>query len=207
MPNSTIDPHGNVTASATPLSMTSRTCGALACTLVPPRRVTRLAITAWAGRIFMPLMSSGTTIFLVREWKSPGSWMKEKQNFTSFISSAAYFRYHSSSAANAVLVGQKERQRRSVDHREAAGLIAGADVGDVGDAVARHVVMVERLAELLGGKNLEVQGAAGGLVDRGRPVLERFLQRMRGRCPRGNLQIEALVLRLRRRAAKNADSC
>ena len=34
-------------------------------------------------------------------------------------------------------------------HREAAGFIAGIDVHDVGDAVARHVVVVERLAELL----------------------------------------------------------
>ena len=41
--------------------------GAEDCTLVPPSWVTKLAMVAWAGRIFMPLMSSGTTIFLVRE--------------------------------------------------------------------------------------------------------------------------------------------
>ncbi len=65
MPNSTSDPHGKVTASATPRSMMSRTSGAEDCTLVPPSSVTKFAIVASAGRIFMPLMSSGTTIFLV----------------------------------------------------------------------------------------------------------------------------------------------
>src|SRR6267154_2590417 len=66
MPNSTSDPHGKVTASATPRSMMSRTSGAEDCTLVPPSRVTKLAMVAWAGRTFMPLTSSGTRIFLVR---------------------------------------------------------------------------------------------------------------------------------------------
>ena len=64
MPNSSIEPHGKVTASATPRSMMSRTSGAEACTLVPPSSVTKLAMVACAGRIFMPLTSSGTTIFL-----------------------------------------------------------------------------------------------------------------------------------------------
>jgi hypothetical protein len=31
------------------------------------------AMVASAGRIFMPLMSSGTTIFLVREWNDDGA--------------------------------------------------------------------------------------------------------------------------------------
>src|ERR1700752_3212441 len=98
MPNSTSDPQGKVTASATPRSMMSRTSGAEDCTLVPPSWVTKFAIVASAGRIFMPLTSSGTTIFLVREWKEDGEWMKARQNLTSFISLAAYLRYHSSSA-------------------------------------------------------------------------------------------------------------
>ncbi len=46
----------------------------------------------------MPLMSVGTVIFL-REWKVPGSCTKAKQNFTSFISRAAYWRYQASMAA------------------------------------------------------------------------------------------------------------
>ena len=41
--------------------------------LVPPSCVTRDAMLACAGRIFMPAMSAGTTIFLVWEWKLPGS--------------------------------------------------------------------------------------------------------------------------------------
>ncbi len=71
MPNSTIEPQGKVTASATPFSMTSRTSGAEALTLVPPSWVTSVAMMACAGRIFMPLMSPGTTIFLVLEWNDP----------------------------------------------------------------------------------------------------------------------------------------
>ena len=46
----------------------------------------------------MPLTSSGTTIFLVREWNDEGEWMKPRQNLTSFISFSAYFRYQASSA-------------------------------------------------------------------------------------------------------------
>src|SRR4029079_10165470 len=98
IPNSTSDPQGKVTASATPRSIMSRTSGAEDCTLVPPRSVTKLAMVACAGRIFMPLTSSGTTIFLVREWNDDGEWMKPRHDLTSFISLAAYLRYHSSSA-------------------------------------------------------------------------------------------------------------
>src|SRR6266436_4413621 len=96
-PNSTSEPHGKVTASATPRSMMSRTSGAEDCTLVPPSSVTKFPMVAWAGRIFMPLMSSGTTIFLVREWNDDGEWMKARQYLTSFISLSAYFRYQASS--------------------------------------------------------------------------------------------------------------
>src|SRR5215831_19509679 len=97
-PRSGTDPHGNITASATPFSMTSRTSDALACTLVPPSCVTQVAMVALDGRIFMPLMSDGTTIFLVRECHVAGSRMNEKQYFTSFISVGAYLRYQVSTA-------------------------------------------------------------------------------------------------------------
>ena len=66
---------------------------------MPPSDVTSEAMVACAGRIFMPLISLGTTIFLVREWNEPGSWAKAKQNLTSFISVAAYLRYQASSAS------------------------------------------------------------------------------------------------------------
>jgi hypothetical protein len=39
-------------------------------------------------------------------------------------------------------IGEQERQLPGGGDREAAGLVAGIDVGDVGNAVARHVVMV-----------------------------------------------------------------
>src|SRR3982074_2600178 len=98
-PNSPSAPQGKVTPSATPRSMTSRTSGADDCTLVPPSSVTKMAMGASAGRIFMPLTSSGTTSFLVRVWNDDGEWMKARQYLTSFISLSAYFRYQASSPA------------------------------------------------------------------------------------------------------------
>ena len=98
MPSTEIDPHGKFTASATPFAMTSRTSVALACTLVPPSKVTQAATVACDGRIFMPLMSAGTTIFLLLECQVSGSRMNEKQYLTSFISLAAYLRYQLSIA-------------------------------------------------------------------------------------------------------------
>ena len=92
-------------------------------------------------------------------------------------------------------VRDEEWQFAGADDREAAGLIAGIDVGEVGDAVARHVVMVERLAELLRGIDLVLDGAARGLLDRGTPVFQRLLQRMRRRHPVRELELEGLVLR------------
>ena len=76
--------------------------------------------------------------------------MKEKQYFTSFISLGGIFAVPGVDRADAAMgIADQERQFAGGDDREAAGLIAGIDVGEVGDAVARHVVMVERLAELL----------------------------------------------------------
>src|SRR6516165_12150206 len=97
-PSSGTDPQGKITASATPFSMTSRTSDALACTLVPPSCVTQVATVALDGRTFIPLISDGTTIFLVRECHVAGSRMNEKQYFTSFISVGAYLRYQVSTA-------------------------------------------------------------------------------------------------------------
>ena len=52
-------------------------------------------------------------------------------------------------AIAALGLADQERQLARRDDREAPRLIARIDVDEVGDAVARHVVMVERLAELL----------------------------------------------------------
>src|ERR1700686_2003384 len=76
--------------------MMSRTSGAEDWTLVPPRSVTKFAMVASAGRIFMPLTSPGTTIFILLEWNDDGAWMKARQNLTPFISLAAYLRYQAS---------------------------------------------------------------------------------------------------------------
>src|SRR6516164_4421289 len=95
-PNRISEPHGKVTPSATPRSRMSRTSGADDDTLVPPSNVTKFPMVACAGRIFMPLTSSGTTIFLVRVWNDEGEWMKARQNLVSFISVTAYLRYQAS---------------------------------------------------------------------------------------------------------------
>src|ERR1700751_2302318 len=99
-PNRMSEPQGKVTPSATPRSMMSRTSGAEDCTSVPPSSVTTFAIVAWAGRIFLPLTSSGTTIFLVRVWNDDGEWMKARQYLTSAISFTAYLRYQASSPSD-----------------------------------------------------------------------------------------------------------
>ena len=72
-------------------------------------------------------------------------------------------------AVAAVGIADQERQFARGDDREAAGLVAGVDVGEVGDAVARHVVMIEGLAELLRRIDLVFDGAAGIFFDRGAP--------------------------------------
>ncbi len=173
MPNSGTEPHGKVTASATPFSRMSRTSGALDCTLEPPSCETNWAMVACAGRIFMPLMSPGTVIFFFTEWKVPGSWKKARQNLTSFISVAGILAVPGVDRLRSALgVGDQERQFTRADDREAARLVAWIDVGEVGDAVARHVVMVEGLAELLRRIDLELDGATGGLLDRRAPVFE-----------------------------------
>src|SRR6476659_11313845 len=94
-------------------------------------------------------------------------------------------------------VADQERQLAGSNDGEATGLVTGIDVGEVGDAVARHVVMVESLAELLGRKDFELDGAVRCLLDRCAPFLHRFLQRMRRRDPVRKLEIESLVLRER----------
>ncbi len=97
--------------------------------------------------------------------------------------------------ANARLgVPDQERQLAGGDDREAPGLIARIDVGEVDDAVARHVVVVERLAELLRRIDLGLDGAVRGLLDRCPPFLHRLLQRMRRRHPVRELEVEGLVL-------------
>src|SRR5262245_4448939 len=175
--------------------MTSRTSVALACTLVPPSSVTQAATVACDGRTFIPLMSPGTTIFFLLECHVSGSRMKEKQYFTSFIFIGRVFAVPDVDRADAALgVADQERQFAGGDDGETAGLIAWIDIGEVGDAVARHVVMVEGLAELLRRKHFRLDGAVRRLLDRRAPFLHRFLQRMRGRHPVRKLELEGLVL-------------
>ena len=68
---------------------------------------------------------------------------------------------------------------------------------DVGDAVARHVVMVERLAELLRRKDLDLDRAVRGLVDRCGPGFRRRDASDARRHPVREAQLDRLVLRER----------
>ena len=76
-------------------------------------------------------------------------------------------------------------------------MVAGIDVGEVGDAVARHVVVVERFAELLRRKHLGFDRSVRRLLDGCAPLLHRLLQRMRGRNPVRELELEGFLLRER----------
>src|SRR3974390_903553 len=105
----------------------------------------------------------------------------------------------------ALRVGDQKRELAGRDDRKAARLVAGIDVSEVGNPVARHVVMVERLAELLRGVDLVMDRAAGILFDRRAPILQRLLQRMRRRYPMRNFQIEGLLLR--KRPAAKCERC
>ncbi len=91
-------------------------------------------------------------------------------------------------------VAEHERHLADGDDRKTARLIAGVDVGDVGDVVARHVVMIERLAELLGGKDRDLDCAVRRFGDIRRPCLGRAGQWMRGRDPEREPEVDLLVL-------------
>ena len=120
--------------------------------MVPPSCVTQ-ARHRWRapGRIFMPLMSPGTMIFLVLEWNVPGIVQEGEAELhvLHLLAGVLAVPVVERAACRSLALEIMNGRFAGVDDREAAGLIAGTDIGDVGDAVARHVVMVERLAELL----------------------------------------------------------
>ncbi len=99
-------------------------------------------------------------------------------------------------------VRHQERQFAGADDREAAGLIAGIDVGEIGDAVARHVVVIERLAELLGRIDLPLESAVRRPLDRRTPFFHRLVQRMRRRYPVREFELEGSLLGKCARCAK-----
>ena len=91
-------------------------------------------------------------------------------------------------------VAEHERHLADGDDRETARLIAGIDVSDVGDVVARHVVMIERLAELFRWKDRDLDRAARGLRDILAPGFGRAGQRVRGRDPEREPEVDLLIL-------------
>ncbi len=120
--------------------------------------------------------------------------MKAKQKCVSFISVGAYLRYHEFEGGGSLArVAEHERHLAYRDNRETARLIAGVDVSDVGNVVARHVVVVERLAELLRGKDGDLDRAVGVLGDILRPRLGGPGQRVRGRDPEREPEVDLLI--------------
>src|SRR5450759_1588067 len=205
MPNNNTDPQGKKTASATCFSSMSRTSGAEPCTLVPPSSVTSSAMVACAGRIFMPLMSAG----LAGRMNCARIVHEGEAELDVLHLLGRVFAIPGVERDRAALgVRHQERQFAGGDDREAAGLIAGVDVSEVGDAIARHVVMVEGLAELLGGIDLVFDGAAGVLLHGGAPFFQRLLQRVRRRHPVRELEFEGFILgeRRGRRADQGGES-
>ena len=200
MPNRPIEPHGKVMASATPRSSMSRDSGAEACTLVPPSEVTIWPMVLVAGRIFMPLMSVGRVIFL-RAVEGAGVVHEGEAELHVLHLLGRVLAVPGVDGGGAALgVGEQEGQRGAGHDREAARLVARVDVGEVGDAVARHVVVVEGLAQLL----RREQG--GGDACRSTAFLMSSAQAcsagLSGCCAGtqlDSLRLHRLVLRLRRR--------
>ncbi len=89
-------------------------------------------------------------------------------------------------------VADQEGQLAGRDDGEAAGRVARVDEGDVGDAVAGHVVMVLGLAQLLRRKDGELQGPVRGLRDRLAPLDDVGVQRVLGRDPVRELELHGL---------------
>src|SRR3984957_18609420 len=92
-------------------------------------------------------------------------------------------------------VAEHERHLADGNNRETSRLIAGIDIGYVGDVVARHVVMIERLAELFRWKDGNLDRAARGLGDILAPSFSSTRQRGRRRDPEREPEIDLLVLR------------
>ena len=96
-------------------------------------------------------------------------------------------------------VGDHEGQRGGCKDWETARLVAGVDVREIGNAITRHVVMVKRLAQLLGGEQGSVQCAARGLFETFTPGLQRRVEGVLCRDPARELEHHVFVLGLGRR--------
>jgi len=96
-------------------------------------------------------------------------------------------------------VGDHEGQRGGREDREAARLVAGVDVREIGNAIPRHVVMVKSLAQLLGREQGGVQCAARGFLEALAPGLQRRVEGVLCRDPARELEHHVFVLGLGRR--------
>jgi hypothetical protein len=140
-------------------------------------------------------MSAGTVIFFLAGM--PGQRVENEREtvFDVFHFACGVFsipRVHCAIAPFGI--SNQEGQFAGGNDRESAGLITGIDIGEIGNAVARHVVMIEGAAELLRWEDLVFDASVRGLFDRSAPILHRLLQRVSRRHPMGELELEGLVL-------------
>jgi hypothetical protein len=120
-----------------------------------------------AERIFMPLISVGSVIFFRVQCAGVMGEREAHLHVGHFL--VWYLRYHSSIAREAVCVGREERQiHPSLIGSRPAWYRARVSSSD---AVARHVVVVVGLAQLLR-RERDLDRAVYGLGDRIAPVLD-----------------------------------
>ena len=118
----------------------------------------------------------------------------DMQNLTSPISSGIGAIPRIERARAGFGVGEVERDLAMCNDREAPGLIAGIDVCDVCDAIARHVVVVGRGAQLLRGEDGNGEPAVGRFGDRLSPRHQSGrLQGMLRRHPVGDALLRARI--------------
>ena len=208
MPNSGIEPQGKVTASATPFSMMSRTSGSGGLHVGAAEGGHQRGDGGMRGSDLHALDVAGHHDLLGLGVERAVVVHEAEAELDVLHLGAGVLAIPLVERLRAALgIRHHEGEIAGVDDGEAARLIARADVGDVGDAVARHVVVVEGLAELLRRKHGKRHGAVGGRLHRAAPVLQRLLQRMRRRHPVRQLQVNRLVLRSHRRSDRAHCHC
>jgi hypothetical protein len=152
-------------------------------------------------RIFMPLIWPGSVIGLFGVQRAHVQVGEAQLDVLHFVGGVLAVPGVQSGRAGAGLVDEEGQLARG-NHREAAGLVTRVHPGHVGNAVARHVVVVGGLAQLLRGKESDLDGALGRGFHRLGPGLKAGLgQRVRAGQPVRELQFNGLVLGLRTQGA------
>src|SRR4051794_25787000 len=96
-------------------------------------------------------------------------------------------------------LANQERNFARRNNWKPARLVAWIHVRKLDDSITRHVVVIERLAQLLRGIDRRFNRASGGLLDRRGPLLHCLLQGMGWRNPMRQLELNDFVLRRSRK--------